>query len=136
MTNSNPYASSSTQEHKALSSIVTASWNPFKESLSNLHPPQSFHEMVLSFPSPVLFTFPGTTLTNQLEILHRATRMVITGCLSFISFPLPFLRPSLLPRTSEQQELSCFERLWRSLRIKEETLLEILLLISRRTPPS
>ena len=51
----------------------------------------------LSYASPVWFTFPCTMLTTQLEILHRAACMVITGCLSFIPFPFLFLRPSFLP---------------------------------------
>ena len=67
---------------------------------------------VLTYASPGWFPFLFNTLINHLEVLHRATSRVITGCLS--STPSSLLLPEAqlppLKLTLEHRALSCIER--------------------------
>ena len=96
--------------HKALRSIVTASWGPTKESLSLLY--KAFVRPVLTYASPGWFPFLCNTATNHLEVLHRAACRVITGCLSSTPSSLLLLEAQLPPLklTLEHQTLYSFER--------------------------
>ena len=96
--------------HKALRSIATASLGPTKESLSLLY--KGFVRPVLTYASPGWFLFLCNTATNHLEVLHRATCRIITGCLSSTPSSLLLLEAQLPPLklTLEHQALSSFER--------------------------
>ena len=96
--------------HKVLHSIATAPWGPTKESLSLLY--KAFVRPVLTYASPGWFPFLCNTATNHLEVLHRATCRVITGCLSSTPSSLLLLEAQLPPLklTLEHQTLYSFER--------------------------
>ena len=96
--------------HKALRSIVTASWGPTKESLSLLY--KAFVRPVLTYAFPGWFPFLCNTATNHLEVLHRAACRVIIECLSSTPSSLLLLEAQIPPPklTLEHQALSSFKR--------------------------
>ena len=137
--------------HKALRSIATASWGPTKESLSLLY--KAFVRPVLTYASPGWFPFLCNTVTNHLEVLHRAACRVITGCLSFTPSSILLLEAQLPPskadsRTSDSLLLRtcsappprllqplCPGNNKRFLSTKEQILWEIILFFGHSTTP-
>ena len=88
----------------------SASWGPTKESLFLLY--KAFVRPVLTYASPGWFPFLCNTASNHLEVLHRATCRVITGCLSSTPFSQLLLEAQLpsLKLTLEHQAFYSFER--------------------------
>ena len=91
---------------KALRCISASSWGPSKGSLPVLY--KSFLRPLLTYASPGWFSFLSATNLTKLEGLHRAASRAITGCLSFSSIPLFFLRGFSTSSTSHSDSFHSF----------------------------
>jgi len=130
---------------KALRFIASATWCPFKKSLSQLY--KASIRPVLSYVFPEWYPFLCDTPKKELEVHHRSACRVISGCLVSTPAPLLLLESlSSLEITLNHQVLAFYERALRlpadnfppttacllpsETQIKEEILLAILLLIT------